>query len=104
MDLFSSVFSPGRKLIDVESRAIVRYLEAKYKGQGTELLPTELKALGIAEQGAYIESENFAKPAGALIKETVFAKFPLSQFVLMIDITIQITFLMRRQLLLSVNN
>jgi glutathione S-transferase len=92
-------------LIDVESRAIVRYLEAKYKGQGTELLPTESKALGLAEQGAYIESENFAKPVGGLMKETFFAKFPpLSRLALTVDITIQVTFPMRQLPLLYVNS
>jgi glutathione S-transferase len=60
--------------VDVESRAIVRYIEQKYKGQGTQLIPTELKAFALAEQGAYIESQNFDKPAGSLVKETVFMK------------------------------
>jgi glutathione S-transferase len=70
--------NPPLICLTLESRAIVRYLEQKFKGQGTELLPTDLKALGLAEQGAYIESEDFAKPAGALIKETVFSKSLLS--------------------------
>src|SRR3989338_3083513 len=35
-----------------ESRAICRYLEAKHKNQGTQLVPTEIKALGLFEQGA----------------------------------------------------
>lgn len=42
-----------------ESRAICRYLEQKYKGQGTELIPTDLQAYALFEQGASIETSYF---------------------------------------------
>ena len=44
-----------------ESRAICRYIEAKYKDQGTQLIPTDLKGLAIFEQGASIELSYFGK-------------------------------------------
>ena len=52
-----------------ESRAICRYLEAKHKSQGTELIPTELKALGLFEQGASIETAFFDSNASGLVFE-----------------------------------
>ncbi|EFC45992.1 predicted protein [Naegleria gruberi] len=55
-----------------ESRAICRYLEAKHKGQGTELIPTELKALGLFEQGASIETAYFDSNASGLVFEKLF--------------------------------
>src|SRR3989338_2840461 len=55
-----------------ESRAICRYLEAKHKDQGTELIPTEIKALGLFEQGASIETSYFDPNAGGLIFEKFF--------------------------------
>ena len=58
----------------VESRVIVRYLENKFKGVGTELLPTELKALGLADQGAYLESQVFDPVASALLEELLYKK------------------------------
>jgi hypothetical protein len=44
---------------------------------GTELLPTELNAIGLAEQGAYLESQVFDPAVSALLEELVFKKFPL---------------------------
>lgn len=55
-----------------ESRAICRYLEVKFKGQGTELIPTELKAYGLFEQGAYVESSNFSPSAEGVVYELFF--------------------------------
>ncbi|EFC49408.1 predicted protein [Naegleria gruberi] len=55
-----------------ESRAICRYLEAKHKSQGTELIPTELKALGLFEQGASIETAYFDSNASGLVFEKLF--------------------------------
>ena len=55
-----------------ESRAIVRYLDEKYKGQGTELIPADLKAYGMAEQGAYLESQTFDPMTAALLDELLF--------------------------------
>ena len=54
-----------------ESRAIARYIETKFKGQGTELIPTDLKALALFEQGASIETSYFDL-AGAIIFERLF--------------------------------
>ncbi|EFC37458.1 predicted protein [Naegleria gruberi] len=55
-----------------ESRAICRYLEAKHKSKGTELIPTELKALGLFEQGASIETAYFDSNASGLVFEKLF--------------------------------
>src|SRR3989338_674338 len=55
-----------------ESRAICRYLEAKHKGQGTELIPTEIKALALFEQGASIETSYFDPNASGLAFEKLF--------------------------------
>ena len=59
----------------VESRAICRYLEAKYKGKGTELIPTsDIKAQFLFEQAASIEVSNFDVYASALVAEKAFKK------------------------------
>lgn len=42
-----------------ESRAICRYLAEKYAGQGTALIPTELKAKAFFEQAAAVEFAHF---------------------------------------------
>ena len=63
------------ELTVVESRAICRYLEAKYKGKGTELIPSsDVKALGLFEQAAYIESSNFDPFASVMVFERAFKK------------------------------
>ena len=61
------------KLI-AECRAIVKYIEQKYKGKGTELVPTDLKAYGLAEQGAYMESQCFDPPGSILLGQLFFRK------------------------------
>lgn len=58
----------------VESRAICRYLELKYKGMGTELIPTNIQAQGLFEQAASIESFNFDPYASGIVFEKVFKK------------------------------
>jgi glutathione S-transferase len=55
-----------------ESRAICRYIETKYKGQGTELIPTDLKGLGLFEQGASIETAYFDPQVSTITFEKVF--------------------------------
>jgi glutathione S-transferase len=55
-----------------ESRAICRYLAKKFESQGTELVPADLKAYGIFEQGAYIETSNFDGPTSGLVFEKFF--------------------------------
>ncbi|EDR07430.1 uncharacterized protein LACBIDRAFT_298606 [Laccaria bicolor S238N-H82] len=55
-----------------ESRAICRYIAEKYAGQGTALIPTELKAKAIFEQAASVEKDNFDALAAKAIFEKVF--------------------------------
>lgn len=55
-----------------ESRAICRYLEAKYKGKGTELVPNDAAAKGLFEQGASIEISYFDPSASGIVFERVF--------------------------------
>ncbi|QRV78842.1 glutathione S-transferase [Ceratobasidium sp. AG-Ba] len=63
--------SDGTKIY--ESRAIGRYLTAKY-GKDSGLLPpsTDVKAYGLFEQAASIEYSSFDPPASGLTKERVF--------------------------------
>ncbi|KAG9123815.1 hypothetical protein FRC07_013863 [Ceratobasidium sp. 392] len=58
-----------------ESRAIGRYLTAKY-GKGSNLLPSssDVKAYGLFEQAASIEYSSFDPYASGLTKERVFSK------------------------------
>lgn len=53
-----------------ESRAIARYLVAKY-GKG-KLIPTDLKELALFEQAASIEQNNFDPYASGIGAEKVF--------------------------------
>lgn len=53
-----------------ETRAIARYLVAKY-GPQSGLIPTELKKLGIFEQAASVEFSNFTPHASVLAVERV---------------------------------
>ncbi|KAL0488042.1 glutathione S-transferase [Acrasis kona] len=55
-----------------ESRAICRYIENKYKGQGTELIPTEVKEAAIFEQGASIELSYYNEAVSVLAYENIF--------------------------------
>ncbi|UJR28223.1 hypothetical protein I4U23_009473 [Adineta vaga] len=58
-----------------ESRAICRYLEMKYKGKGTELIPTkDPKAQGLFEQAASVEISYFDPYASGIVMERVFKK------------------------------
>ena len=60
----------------VESRAICRYLETKYKGKGTQLIPTnDIKAQFLFEQAASIETSNFDVYASAIVFERAFKKY-----------------------------
>jgi len=59
----------------LESRAICRYLELKYKGKGTELIPSkDVAAQGLFEQAASIETSYFDPSASQIIYELVFKK------------------------------
>ena len=62
-------------LVQLESRAICRYLEAKYKGKGTELIPSkDAASLGRFEQAASIETSYFDPHASAMVYERAFKK------------------------------
>ncbi|KAF7972954.1 hypothetical protein HWV62_34235 [Athelia sp. TMB] len=60
-----------------ESRAIGRYIAAKYASQGTPLVPasSDLKATALFEQAASVEQANFDPPASGIAAERVFKKF-----------------------------
>lgn len=58
-----------------ESRAICRYLENKFKNQGTQLIPSDPQAYGLFEQGASIEQANFDPQASGLAFERMFKQF-----------------------------
>ncbi|KAF7972944.1 hypothetical protein HWV62_16506 [Athelia sp. TMB] len=57
-----------------ESRAIGRYLAAKYPSKGPALLPAEIKANALFEQAASVEAANFEPSAYGLAAEQVFKK------------------------------
>ncbi|EDR09231.1 uncharacterized protein LACBIDRAFT_296671 [Laccaria bicolor S238N-H82] len=59
-------------LVLYESRAICRYIAEKYAGQGTPLIPTELKAKAIFEQATSVEKDNFDALASKAVYEKVF--------------------------------
>ncbi len=59
----------------LESRAIARYLELKYPGQGTELIPSKnAAAKGLFEQAASIETSYFDPSASGIVYELAFKK------------------------------
>jgi len=59
-----------------ESRAICRYLEAKYKGKGTTLIPNkDAASLGLFEQAASIETSYFDPSASGIVFERAFKKY-----------------------------
>jgi glutathione S-transferase len=50
-------------------------LEEKYKGKGTELIPTkDIKARFLFEQAANIEAFNFDPAANGMVREKMFHK------------------------------
>ncbi|KAF8072245.1 glutathione S-transferase [Lyophyllum atratum] len=55
-----------------ESRAIARYIAAKYADQGTKLIPTGLKENALFEQACSIEQSNFDASASGAVFEKVF--------------------------------
>jgi len=59
-----------------ESRAIGRYIAAKYASSGTPLLPdpSDIKANAILDQGISIETSNFNKAAEGLFAEVSMKK------------------------------
>ena len=62
-------------IFKLESRAICRYLEAKYKGHGTELIPSnDVQAQSLFEQAASIETSYFDPYASVIVYERAFKK------------------------------
>ncbi|KII85279.1 hypothetical protein PLICRDRAFT_166954 [Plicaturopsis crispa FD-325 SS-3] len=57
-----------------ESRAIGRYIAAKYAGQGTPLLPADPKAHALFEQAASVEYSDFDPFVGGLALEKAYKK------------------------------
>jgi len=57
-----------------ESRAICRYLELKYKGKGTELIPSDVKGQGLFEQAASIEASYYDPYVSKIVFERAFKK------------------------------
>ncbi|KAF8063505.1 glutathione S-transferase [Lyophyllum atratum] len=55
-----------------ESRAIARYIAAKYADQGTKLIPTGLKENALFEQAVSIEQNNFNSSASGAVFEKIF--------------------------------
>ncbi|KXN86665.1 Glutathione S-transferase 3 [Leucoagaricus sp. SymC.cos] len=62
-------------LVVYESRAICRYLEVKYRNQGTQLIPTEIDKLARFEQAAFTEISNFDAHGTPIFFETIVKKF-----------------------------
>lgn len=59
-----------------ESRAICRYLEEKYRGKGTILIPNkDPAARGLFEQAASIETSYFDPSASQIVFEQAFKKY-----------------------------
>lgn len=60
-----------------ESRAICRYIAAKYRDQGTPLVPdpTDIKASAKFEQWASIELTSYENYCGVIIAEKLFASY-----------------------------
>ncbi|KAI0032400.1 glutathione S-transferase [Vararia minispora EC-137] len=57
-----------------ESRAICRYLDAKYEGRNPCLAPSpsDIQAYGLFEQAASVEASNFYKPLISALVEKLF--------------------------------
>ena len=68
------VFLHTRTFFHLESRAICRYLEQKYKDKGVKLIPKEIKAQSLFEQAASMEISYFDPYASGLVSEKVFKK------------------------------
>jgi glutathione S-transferase len=54
-----------------ESRAIVKYLAKKYKGQGADLLGNTLAEQALVEQWCEVEGHSFFPPASTILFQTV---------------------------------
>ena len=65
-----------------ESRAIGRYIAAKYRDQGTPLIPdpADVKATALFEQAASVELSNFDPFASGIAYEKVFRPCVISSY------------------------
>jgi glutathione S-transferase len=63
-----------------ESRAITRYICAKYANQGEVLIPTDLKANALFEQAMSIEVTDFEPSASKAVAEKIFKKYVIIIF------------------------
>ena len=79
-----------------ESRAIARYIEAKYPTQGTPLVPTEPKANALFEQAASIETADFDPSASGLTFEKAFKRYGILCVRIQITLTSLIIFKLPR--------
>ncbi|KXS21754.1 thioredoxin-like protein [Gonapodya prolifera JEL478] len=57
-----------------ESRAICRYIERKYRGHGTSLIPEGAKEAGIVDEWCSVEQAIFDPPCSGLVSELLFKK------------------------------
>lgn len=64
----------AKLMLFTESRAISRYLAAKYADKGTKLLPdpTDLKAIALLEQWFSVELDNYDHFAHDIVEQKLF--------------------------------
>jgi len=62
-----------------ESRAICRYLDARFPNQGPKLVPTGLKENALFEQAASVELSHFDAHASKAVYEKVFKPYVSSK-------------------------
>ncbi|KAG7089078.1 hypothetical protein E1B28_010787 [Marasmius oreades] len=64
-----------------ESRAIARYLAAKYPQKGLKLIPdpNDVKAVGLYDQAVSVETANFSTIAGRAVFENMFKQMVTGQ-------------------------
>eukprot|EP00253_Pinus_taeda_P027781 PITA_27781 len=55
-----------------ESRAVVKYLAKKYKGQGTELFGNSLSEEALVEQWCEVEGQSYNSPASTILVQILF--------------------------------
>jgi len=63
-----------------ESRAICRFIVAKYYPDGSSLLPTELQAAALFEQAASVERSYFDVHANVVLQEKFLKKYQNQEF------------------------
>nr|WAA68426.1 phi class glutathione S-transferases [Pinus yunnanensis] len=53
-----------------ESRAVIKYLATKYRGQGTELLGNNVSEQALVDQWCEVEGQSFNPPASTILFQT----------------------------------